>query len=124
MNCTYISDGNIVDKYRCIDIFGHRKNRYKNKNIDKYTDQTDKRLNCGICFHFSQFSQNFVFKKFPFYGTLALLTCSSIDPRKSHSEHLELPSLQYFKIVVPKNSQKWKFLFSQYSQNFFFPTYA
>ncbi len=119
------SDGDIINKFRYISKFlDIAKYRYKNKNIDKYPDQMDERLKCGICFHFSQFSQNFGFKKFQFYGTLSFLTCSSINHRKPHSK---TPWTHLSAVFWNWHSQKFSkikvFVFFNILK-IFFPTYA
>ncbi len=75
-------------------------------------------------FHFSQYSRNFIFKKFPFYSTLGFLTCSSIDPRKLHLKtprtHL---STVFWNWPTQKFSKMKVFIFLNILK-IFFPTYA
>ncbi len=75
-------------------------------------------------FRFSQFSRNFVLKKFPCYGSLGLLTCSSIDPRKLYSKIPKTHFYSTLKLTFPEIFKNGSFRFSQYSQFFFFATYA
>ncbi len=60
----------------------------------------------NVSLRFSTFFGNFVSEKFSFYGTLGLLTCSSTDPRKPHSEPTELTSQQHFEVDIPGNFLK------------------
>ncbi len=60
--------------------------------------------NKGFCF--SQFSRIFVLKKFPFYDTLGLSTCFSVDSRKHHSKTPKITSVQHFEIDISGNFQK------------------
>ncbi len=86
-------------------------------------------------FRFSQFSQNFVWKKCPFYGTLGFLTCFSLD-RKKCPFYGTLGFLTCFsldprtpktislysilKLTFPDVFKNESFRFSQYSQEIFF----
>ncbi len=68
-------------------------------------------------FSFSQSSQNFVLKKFPFYGTEVFLAVFQSISENCTKKYAKLASLQHFEVNVPGNLQKWKF---SYFSNFVF----
>ncbi len=67
-------------------------------------------------FRFSQFSQNFVLKKFPFYVTVGFWKIFSVDTHKPNSKIPKTKLYSILKLTFPEIFRNKSSRFSQFSQ--------